>query len=82
MLSEITSIGTRVNQLELQNKHLIQMIDVSSKHLEEQIRDNTKNTYDDKFLYQGVDGTFVLFDVSFKIKSLENNTTITVLTED
>ncbi|MDY0277931.1 MAG: hypothetical protein RBQ97_07590 [Acholeplasma sp.] len=79
---QIDFINSRINTVEQQNSDLINTINSISENLSDQILDNTKNTYDDLFEYVGVDGDSVVFNVSFKIKSLDNNATITVLSED
>ncbi|MGE4572468.1 MAG: hypothetical protein AB7E09_06975 [Candidatus Izemoplasmatales bacterium] len=79
---QIDFANSRINAVEQQNNDLINTINSLSEELSDQILDNTKNTYDDLFEYVGVEGDSVVFNVSFKIKSLINNATITVLTED
>lgn len=83
LFNEVVSTANKINTLQLQNNNLIVMIDNMSHDLSEQILDNTKNTYDDKFVYNGLDENDKLtFDLSFKIKSLDKNGIVSVLVED
>jgi hypothetical protein len=78
LIYNINSLTTRLSDIENQNLELIETIN----SLPDQILDYTKNTYDDKFSYLGVDDEQIIFNVSFKVKSLENDATITVLVDD
>lgn len=82
LISQIDFATSRINAVEQQNSDLINTINTISEELSDQILDNTKNTYDDMFTYEGVEGDNTVFNVSFKIKSLNSNATISVLAED
>lgn len=82
LFTEIVNTGTTVNNLTYQNSNLEEMIEEIGNELSEQILDNTKNTYDDEFVYMGLGDSGLIFDLSFKIKSLNTGSSITVLVED
>lgn len=82
LYNEMVFTSNKINTLQLQNNNLIEMIEIMSDDLSEQILDNTKNTYDDIFVYEGLDGDNIIFDLSFKVKSLNNGAIITILVED
>lgn len=82
IFSQLDFVSSQLNQVENDNVVLSNRLDRIYEDLSLQIDQTSKNTYDYSLEYNGIDGELTVFELSFKIKSLDTGSTITIISED